>query len=139
MSQKISPSTKKAVILRANSRCEYCHIPDTDSYYGFEVDHIISRKHGGENHLDNLAYACPDCNRYKGSDLGTYLDNMFDFVRFFHPRLDDWSVHFELQDSGLIVGKTTIGNATIRILAINHPDRIIERKLLWKLGLINPK
>lgn len=27
--------------------------------------------------------------------------------------------------------------ATIKILTINHPDRIIERKLLLQLGLLN--
>lgn len=136
MSQKIPRAIRNKIIERAEHRCEYCRIPDTDSYYGFQVDHIISRKHGGEDELGNFAYACPDCNRYKGSDLGTYLGKNFDFVRFFHPRIDDWPYHFELQTSGLIIGKTDIGNATLKIFAINHPDRIIERKVLCQLGLM---
>ena len=70
---------REIIVSRAHCRCEYCPIPDTDSYYGFHIDHIISQKHGGLTILLNLAYACPDCNRYKGSDLGTYtsLDPLF--------------------------------------------------------------
>jgi hypothetical protein len=83
-----------------------------------------------------LAYACPDCNRYKGSDLGTYLDNPLVLIRFFNPQIDDWDDHFEADDSGLISSKTDIGKATLKIFQINHPDRIIERQLLWKLKLL---
>jgi 5-methylcytosine-specific restriction endonuclease McrA len=34
-----------------------------------QVDHIVSRKHGGESTSDNLAYACVIYNRYKGTDI----------------------------------------------------------------------
>jgi 5-methylcytosine-specific restriction endonuclease McrA len=122
MSQKIPPTLRKSVILRANYCCEYCRIADIDSYYGFQVDHIISRKHGGRTLLLNLAYACPDCNRYKGTDLGTYIDNSLNLVRLFHPRLDDWEEHFATDASGLISAKSSIGIATLKVLSINHPD-----------------
>jgi HNH endonuclease len=137
MSEKIPNKLRKTVALRANSCCEYCRLSDIDSYYGFQVDHIISRKHHGQTHLDNLAYACPDCNRYKGTDLGTYIDSSLNLVRLFHPRLDIWDEHFETDNSGLIIGQTDIGVATLKVLAINHPDRIIERKILWQIGLLN--
>ena len=136
MSKTIPKSLRQAAAKRAGFCCEYCRIPDIDSYYGFQVDHIISRKHDGLTVLKNLAYACPDCNRYKGTDLGTYLDQPFIFIRLFNPRLDNWNEHFEIDELGLISSKTKIGEATIKILAINHPDRIIERKFLLKLGLI---
>ena len=137
MSQKIPNAIRKAVTLRANNCCEYCRIADIDSYYGFQVDHIVSRKHDGETQLDNLAYACPDCNRYKGTDLGTYLGNSLTFTRLFHPRLDNWHEHFEIDAPGLITAHSEIGLATLKILSINHPDRIIERKLLLQLGLLD--
>jgi hypothetical protein len=136
MSHNIPKYLRNAVALRSNFCCEYCRISQIDSYYGFQIDHIISRKHGGKTILLNLAYCCPDCNRYKGTDLGTYLDNSNIFIRFFNPRLDDWDEHFDSDNSGLITSKTDIGMATLKIFAINHPDRIIERQLLWKLGLI---
>ena len=83
MSQKIPESLRSATAQRANFCCEYCRIPHIDSYYGFQVDHIISRKHGGKTIMLNLAFACPDCNRYKGTDLGTYLNNTLELTRFF--------------------------------------------------------
>ena len=137
MSQKIPEAFRIIAATRANSCCEYCRIPHIDSYYGFQVDHIISRKHGGKTILRNLAFACPDCNRYKGTDLGTYLTHKLELTRFFHPRLDKWDDHFETDDSGLIAALTPIGEATLKIFQINHPDRIIERQLLWRLGMIS--
>ena len=136
MSQKIPKNLREASAKRADFCCEYCRLPDTDSYYGFQVDHIVSRKHGGATILKNLAYACPDCNRYKGSDLGTYLDDPLVLIRFFNPQVDNWDDHFEADDSGLIFSKTDIGKATLKILQINHPDRIIERQLLWRLKFL---
>lgn len=136
MNKKIPNELRKLVIELSANCCEYCHLPDEDSYYGFQIDHIICRKHRGKTNLQNLAYACPDCNRYKGSDLGTYLYNSLDFTRFFHPRIDDWDEHFVLNRNGEISARTDIGEATIRIFLINHPDRIIERRVLIELEIM---
>jgi 5-methylcytosine-specific restriction endonuclease McrA len=57
---------------RAAFRCEYCGIPDLGFALPFQVDHIRALKHNGTTILQNLAYCCPDCNRYKGTDLGSY-------------------------------------------------------------------
>lgn len=92
------------------------------------IDHVKSLKHGGLHHLDNLAFSCVFCNRYKGTDVGTFLsDNQF--IRFFNPRIDIWSAHFQL-DGALISPKTEIGKATIKILRFNDIDRLIERQEL---------
>ena len=32
---------------RADSRCEYCHLPQAGSRAPFEIDHIIAPKHCG--------------------------------------------------------------------------------------------
>lgn len=136
MSRKIPEYLREATAKRASFRCEYCQIPHIDSFYGFQVDHIISRKHHGKTILSNLAFACPDCNRYKGTDLGTYLGNTLTLTRFFHPRLDFWNDHFETDNSGFIATKTLIAEATEKIFQLNHPDRIIERQLLWRLDLM---
>ena len=83
------------VAQRADFRCEYCLLAEADSYFAHEVDHIISRKHGGSDELHNLAYACIACNRYKGTDIGS-LALSERFVRFFNPRADKWGKHFKL-------------------------------------------
>ena len=138
MRRFVSAKQKQAVCKRAEKRCEYCRLPDIDSYYGFQADHIISWRHGGKTELHNLAYSCPDCNRNKGTDLGTLLDDLDVIIPFFHPRKDEWDLHFELHASGLITAKSETGQATIKILAFNHPDRIIERQIMVRLNLMYP-
>ena len=39
----------------------------------FEVDHIIPRKRGGTDHIENLQLLCPHCNRVKGDRSQAYL------------------------------------------------------------------
>jgi|JI10StandDraft_1071094.scaffolds.fasta_scaffold136163_3 hypothetical protein len=136
MSRFVKAKQRQLIAERARFCCEYCHLPDIDSYYGFHIDHIVSWRHGGKTQLENLAYACPDCNRNKGTDLGTLLDNPNVIVRFFHPRSDDWNEHFQLHETGFLEPRTNIGRATVNILAFNHPDRIIERNILIRLGLM---
>ncbi len=136
MSHKIPEALRKTAFQRAFNRCEYCRLPALDSYYGFHVDHIRSIKHGGATSIENLACSCPDCNRNKGTDLGTFLDDDTELVRFYNPRKDVWDDHFEMDESGMIDHKTNIGAATVKIFQFNHPDRIIERRLLWPIGLL---
>src|SRR5262245_35673880 len=45
----------------------------------------------------NLALACFDCNRYKGSDLASLDPETGSLTPLFNPRLDDWSTHFETE------------------------------------------
>lgn len=69
---RLSESLRQQVINRACNRCEYCQLPAGISFYPHEVDHVIALKHGGQTIESNLAYACWRCNRYKGSDLGSF-------------------------------------------------------------------
>jgi 5-methylcytosine-specific restriction endonuclease McrA len=57
---------------RAAGRCEYCRLPETESLYPFEAEHIIAEQHEGPTTLDNLAWACIHCNRPKGPNLTTF-------------------------------------------------------------------
>jgi 5-methylcytosine-specific restriction endonuclease McrA len=43
---------------RAFRRCEYCQMPQDYDKTPFEMDHIISRKHGGPTVARNLALSC---------------------------------------------------------------------------------
>ena len=130
MSYYIPDALRRLVAERANFRCEYCRIPEMGTFYNLQIDHITSLKHQGETEPANLAYACTLCNRNKGSDLGTRLEKDGPIVRFFNPRTDDWSEHFEVHETGIILPKTDIGKATVTILGMNHPDSVIERRLL---------
>jgi 5-methylcytosine-specific restriction endonuclease McrA len=57
--------------LRAGHCCEYCLLNQEDIFFAFEVDHIISEKHDGVTIGENFCLSCPDCNLYKGSDIGS--------------------------------------------------------------------
>lgn len=119
-------------LIESSGRCEYCLIDERDTYFGCQVDHVISEKHGGATEFDNLAFACTTCNRFKGSDVGSIASDGT-FMRFFHPRIDVWEEHFRI-DGGRIVAVSPVGEVTARILRFNAADRVAERQLLQRLG-----
>lgn len=133
MSNYITSELRSLIADRVNHHCEYCLIHKDDTFFGCEVDHIISLKHGGRTEVNNLAYACVFCNRLKGSDIGSILDQTNEFVRFFNPRKDQWYKHFQLE-SAIIKPLTKIGEVTTRILGFNKSERILERQALIALG-----
>jgi hypothetical protein len=112
--------------------CEYCLIGEADTFYGCQVDHIISLKHGGPSDFDNLALACTFCNRAKGSDVGS-ISKAGEFVRFFNPRIDVWRDHFSLEEA-VIEPRSAIGEVTARILNFNDNARLHEREILIRNG-----
>src|ERR1051325_4967074 len=82
MTRWISNELRQTIADRAKQFCEYCLIAEADTFYGCEVDHIISLKHGGSTEPENLAYACALCNRAKGTDVGSIASSGV-FTRFF--------------------------------------------------------
>ena len=128
MSRYISPEIRQQVAARADFLCEYCLIAEEDTFFGCEVEHIISLKHCGSSELENLAYACAFCNRHKGSDIGSITESS-EFSRFFNPRTDQWANHFQ-SDGVIIKPISAIGEVTARILQFNHRDQILERQAL---------
>jgi len=114
---------------RAGERCEYCLYPQEASFLAFEVEHIIAEKHGGATTENNLALACPYCNRFKGTDLGSLDPESGQLTPLFNPRTQQWAEHFRL-DGAWIVPLTPEGRVTVAILQLNHPDRILERQRL---------
>ncbi len=133
MSSYVSAELRRLVATRANYRCEYCLLHETDTFFGCEIDHVISSKHGGATTADNLAYACMICNRRKGSDLGSILWRTGALVRFFNPRIDSWADHFALAGAH-VRPQTEIGEVTARIFEFNSAERLLERAELISLG-----
>ncbi len=129
MRPRIPSQIRVQVMARANYRCEYCKLPALDYLLSFHVDHIRSLKHGGTSNVENLACCCPDCNSFKGTDHGTFLNGPDSFTRFFNPRTDLWQDHFEAFE-GALYPKTAIAEATIKIFQLNDPDRVIIRQEL---------
>lgn len=124
----------RSIWIRANRRCEYCHVPSAAFRGPFHVDHILARQHGGQTDLDNLALACGCCNRHKGPNIAGRDRETGEMVRLFHPRHDQWADHFAWNGPDLI-GKTQIGRVTIDVLAINHPGLRAIRVALRNEGI----
>ena len=116
-----------AVRKRAADRCEYCQRRQADSpLMTLHIEHVVPRKHGGDDALDNLAAACSECNLRKGSNL-TGIDSATNQITpLFNPRRQSWAEHFCWE--GLrIVGMTAVGRTTIRVLDLNSPARLRVR------------
>ena len=125
--EPVSKVARQLVRQRANFQCEYCLLNEKRSFIGFEVDHIISRKHRGSNDPNNLAYSCGDCNRNKGTDIASIdWNNNNQITRFYNPRIDLWAEHFRLSNT-VIESLTSIGEVTITIFRFNDQIRLTNR------------
>lgn len=107
---------------RAGDTCEYCRIHQTDLPYArFHIEHVIARQHDGNDDPSNLALGCHWCNFNKGTNIATHVDGVL--TPLFNPRTQIWEQHFEYQDA-VIVGLTSIGQGTVRLLDMNDEDRL---------------
>jgi hypothetical protein len=133
----IPVSLRKQVYERSRGCCEYCWTPSIASFAPYEIDHIIAEKHGGLTESENLALSCTLCNKHKGSDLASIDPETGEIIPLYHPRQDLWHEHFQLKDSE-IIPLTAKGRVTIRLLPLNRRDRVEERRLLLKAGMLKP-
>lgn len=129
----INPDLRRLVADRASYLCEYCLIAEADRASSYQLDHIISVKHGGATTAGNLAYSCIFCNLQKGTDLGSINWRTGELVRFFNPRRDFWGEHFRLENA-VIQPLTDIGEVTVRIFDFNNDERVVERQVLMTVG-----
>jgi hypothetical protein len=122
-------SIRKRVRDRGRGRCEYCLLPQTAIWLRFHVEHIIARQHGGEDDVENLALACPQCNSFKGPNLASIDPKTARLTRLFNPRRDAWQRHFALVGAE-IIGRTIAGRATVALLQMNSEEMLLLRREL---------
>jgi hypothetical protein len=130
----ISIAQRRRISLRASQRCEYCLLGEERAIKGHEPDHIVPLKHGGTDEESNLAWACFQCNRYKGSDVAAYDHLTGELFALFNPRRQAWEEHFTINE-GEIVALSGVGRVTVDVLQLNRPGRVAVRKLLMQAGL----
>ena len=130
---RISAALRREVRERAKECCEYCLVAESEVVFPHEPDHLIARKHGGSTVSENLALACFDCNRFKGTDIASVDLVTGEVVSLFNPRTQSWSDHFQLE-GGRIVPLTATGRVTEQLLRLNLPIRIEIRQRLAALG-----
>ena len=119
---------------RAAGRCEYCRLPQAATSVPFEIDHIISEKHGGPTMASNLANACWYCNTFKGSDISGLDPEDPEADAALQSPSPQMDRHFR-RDGPLLVGRTAIGRTTIRVLQINCEEALSLRESLMEEGL----
>ena len=93
----------------------------------FHVEHIVSKQHGGTDDPGGLALACDRCNAYKGPNLTSIDPDTGAVAALFNPRRDVWTDHFVFR-GGEILGLTSTGRATVRLLNMNAPRRVELRE-----------
>jgi len=127
-------ATRQLVRRRASDRCEHCRLPQSAApFFRFHVEHVLATQHLADDSLENLALACPDCNRHKGPNLTSIDLETMTVVPVFHPRHDDWSQHFKIEGAK-VVGKSAIGRPTVRLLQFNEVERTLMRRVLFDIG-----
>jgi len=132
---RISGKIREEVRQRANNCCEYCLIPELPNAHSFHVDHIKpSKKHKGPDELDNLAWACFDCNTTKSGEIAGYDPVTKQLTPLYNPRIQNWHEHFK-KDGPTIVPISAHGRVTVELLNMNDSAQIELRILLIKLGL----
>lgn len=129
----IPAELRHLVCERARWCCEYCLLHQDDADAPHQFDHLIALKHDGRTVSENLALACQLCNRYKGSDLAAIDPLTGAPAWLFNPRQQKWHEHFELVGAR-IIGLTPAGRATVEVLRLNAPSRLIDRQSLLDVG-----
>jgi hypothetical protein len=130
-------AARQFVRQRADNRCEYCRLRQEHlSLRPLQIEHIVAKKHDGDDTLSNLALACDRCNLHKGSNLSGIDPESGEIVPLFHPRQRVWQEHFTPQGIE-ILGLTPIGRATVRVLNINAPRRLRLRAILHRQGQLD--
>src|SRR5262249_3401046 len=132
---------RQLVEARAGGSCEYCRLLQAAAGVIFHIEHIRLRSRGGRTRMSNLALSCPGCNLAKAERL-TGKDNNGHVQPLFNPRnyqtwLLGWHLQFVLdRNSGLILPRTAVGEATINTLRMNDSLHVFARKLQIRAGLI---
>ena len=132
---------RQLVEARAGGACEYCRLLQAATGVTFHLEHVIPRSLGGVTVMSHLALSCPGCNlakaeRTTGEDAQGYIQPLFN-PRDFEPWLLGWHLHFVLdRDSGMIVPRTPIGQATVKALRMHDSLRVFARLLQIRARLI---
>ena len=132
---------RELVEARAGGACEYCRLLQAGTGVTFHIEHLTPRSRGGRTLISNLALSCPGCNlakadRTSGKDASGQTRPLFN-PRDYEPSRLGWHLHFSMdRESGMIVARTPVGEATIMTLGMNEPLRVFARKLQISAGLL---
>jgi len=119
----ISKEVREQVQQRANFRCKFCGVRETDVGGTLTIDHYQPRSRGGSDNLENLIYACTCCNQYKQD----YWSTDESLQKLWNPRSENYNKHFIELEDGQFLALTTTGEFTCQRLRLNRPPLIAYR------------
>ncbi|MGB7160036.1 MAG: HNH endonuclease signature motif containing protein [Tepidisphaeraceae bacterium] len=134
---KLPGALQRLLEHRAGERCEYCRMHQALQGATFHVEHVIPRNQGGDDNLENLAWACPGCNLHKSDRIDARDPQTGQVIPLFNPRADQWPEHFDWNRYE-IIALTPIGRATLRTLQMNAPRKILIRQAEELFALFPP-
>jgi hypothetical protein len=108
-------------------------MPLIDRFLPYEIDHIVSEKHGGATESENLFLDFYRCNGFMVSDIASADPKTGKATFFFHPRRQKWEDHFQLSDN-IIEPITPEGRVTVILLRLNMAIQIEQRAVLIAVG-----
>lgn len=114
---------REQVRQRAGFTCEFCSVCETDVGGFLTIDHFQPRSKGGLDTIENLVYACINCNQYKQD----YWPQTADESKLWNPREETFSQHLIEIDNGLLAALTTIGDFTLHRLRLNRAQLVSYR------------
>jgi len=134
----IAKALREEVAKDARHRCGYCLTSARIIGAPLEIDHIIPESLGGPTVRENLWLACSMCNDHKGNRIAAPDPRTGEVVRLFDPRRQVWAEHFEWSaERDTIVGKTSIGRATVAAIRLNRAE-LVEARRGWIIAGWHP-
>ena len=131
----ISANAQRAVVERAQGRCEYGQSRADYTTEPFAVEHVMPISRGGTSALDNLAFSCSGCNGHKYNRTEAPDPTERTLVPLYNPRRQRWQDHFCWdEDYAQIIGLTPIGRATVEALKMNRTGLVNMRQVLYLIG-----
>jgi hypothetical protein len=139
MSSYISAELRQRVSAYFRECCAYCRTPAALTIAIYEIEHIAPRVHEGKSTFANLCFACPTCNRYKGTRQSMNDAVTGKSIALFHPHQQRWQDHFRWsEDATILIGRTDTGRVTADALHMNRPELVRLRRLWVRLGEFPP-
>ena len=140
MSRYLSKKLKEKIRTQAKFRCGYCLRSETLTGMPMDFEHLKPLAVGGENIEENIWLSCRRCNEFKGIQILALDPKTNKMSSIFNPRTQNWNEHFYWSSDGTeIIGKTSIGRATVSALKLNEEVIVITRKLWVSVGWFPPE
>ena len=103
-------------------RCGYCGTTEAQEQAILTRDHFRPIGLQGRNSVDNMVYACLDCNQAKG-DYWSDLPEK----RLLHPLQDDLTKHLRYKEDGTVSPRTHQGSVYVCVLDLNRSKLVQVR------------